>query len=286
VLGDAQKIPARAKVDSYPVIERYGVVFAFLGDEPTETRAPLLEIPEWDNPQWRASEVVTFELDAYFERSIENGLDPVHNEFVHALQGNIQFRPDRMSLTEHPWGSGLEVRMEPPKPGTTELEQLRDDDNLEHFGATSLHHGPNTLVTRINLSKDNSFIQYFFEQPVSASLTRIFFINMRNCLLDPAQDDRLQKINLAIADEDIAIVSELYPVRTPQSSTREILISGDECIGEYRSRLKDWENRGWRIDTRALRQHNGDRAFAIPCPERRNSGNWVLDSVPLMPPAK
>ncbi|MDP6150904.1 MAG: Rieske 2Fe-2S domain-containing protein, partial [Gammaproteobacteria bacterium] len=31
---NGSKIPARAKVDSYPVIERYGIVFAFLGDLP------------------------------------------------------------------------------------------------------------------------------------------------------------------------------------------------------------------------------------------------------------
>src|SRR5690606_2687600 len=32
--------PARAKVDSYPVQEKYGIVFAFLGDLPEEERPP------------------------------------------------------------------------------------------------------------------------------------------------------------------------------------------------------------------------------------------------------
>ena len=40
-LGADGNIPARAKVDSYPVIERYGIVFAFLGDLPEAERAPL-----------------------------------------------------------------------------------------------------------------------------------------------------------------------------------------------------------------------------------------------------
>ncbi|HHQ14428.1 MAG TPA: aromatic ring-hydroxylating dioxygenase subunit alpha, partial [Chromatiales bacterium] len=35
-----QKPPARAKVDSYPVQEKYGIVFAFLGDLPEEQRPP------------------------------------------------------------------------------------------------------------------------------------------------------------------------------------------------------------------------------------------------------
>jgi phenylpropionate dioxygenase-like ring-hydroxylating dioxygenase large terminal subunit len=283
VLGDDGKIPARAKVDSYPVVERYGIVFAFLGDEPEPSRAPLFEIPEWEQSEWRASGLVTFDIDAYFERSIENGLDPVHNEFVHALQGNIRFLPDNMTLTKHDWGSGIKVRMEPPEPGSTKLEYLRNDADLENFGATSFHHGPNTLVTKITLSLENSFVQYFFEQPISSRLTRIFFINMRNCLLDPSQDDRLQKINLAIAEEDITVISELYPVRTPEVSNREILMTGDECIGKFRDQLKSWQDRGWRIDMKAMQETAGDVAYAVPCPDRRTSKNWVLETVPVHP---
>ena len=33
-IGYGEKTPPRAKVDSYPVQEKYGIVFAFLGDEP------------------------------------------------------------------------------------------------------------------------------------------------------------------------------------------------------------------------------------------------------------
>jgi phenylpropionate dioxygenase-like ring-hydroxylating dioxygenase large terminal subunit len=281
-LPEGSKVPGRAKVDSYPVIERYGIVFAFLGDLPEEERPPLFDIPQWDQEGWRASGLVTFELDAYFERSIENGLDPVHNEFVHDLQGNIRFKPDDMTVDTDAWGTKVYVRMDPPKMGTTQLENLRNDDEPEHFGASSYHSGPNTLVTKIDLSKNNSFVQYFFEQPIDASHTRIFFINLRNCMLEKENDQRLQNINLAIAEEDIAIVSELYPKRTPETSTKEILIVGDECIGAYRQHLKTWESRGWRIDLKALRHHDGDVAFAIPSPERRTSKGWVLDTVPLV----
>jgi hypothetical protein len=126
-------------------------------------------------------------------------------------------------------------------------------------------------------------VQYFFEQPVDDSHTRIFFINMRNCMLEEQNDARLQQINLAIAGEDIAVVSRLNPVRTPAVSTREILVVGDECIGGYRKHLKTWEHRGWRIDRNRLRETAGDVAYAIPSPARRTEKNWVLDAVPLMP---
>jgi phenylpropionate dioxygenase-like ring-hydroxylating dioxygenase large terminal subunit len=282
-LGADASIPARAKVDSYPVVERYGIVFAFLGDLPEAERCRPPEIPEWRQSGWRDSGLVVFEVGAYFERSIENGLDPAHNEFVHTLQGNIRFRPERTHVVEDEWGSTVFVRMDPPKPGTTQLENLRNDLDPEHFGASTLHYGANTLVTRINLSKDNAFVQYFFEQPLDESRTRIFFINMRNCMPEERDDERLRKINIAIAEEDIRVITRLNPVRTPETSTKEILVTGDECIGAYRRHLAKWESRGWRMDWRKLRQTAGDVAYAIPCPGRRESKNWVLDAVPLAP---
>jgi phenylpropionate dioxygenase-like ring-hydroxylating dioxygenase large terminal subunit len=282
-LGADASIPARAKVDSYPVVERYGIVFAFLGDLPETGRCPPPEVGEWGQSSWRDSGLVVFEVGAYYERSIENGLDPSHNEFVHTLQGNIRYRHERAQVTEDEWSSTVFVRMDPPKPGTTQLENLRNDLDPEHFGASTLHYGANTLVTRINLSKNNTFVQYFFEQPVDEARTRIFFVNMRNCMLDDASDERLRKINLAIAEEDIRVVTKLSPVRTPEVSTKEVLVSGDECIGAYRRHLRKWEAAGWRLDWKKLRETAGDVAYAIPCPARRETKNWVLDPAPLMP---
>ena len=47
-----------------------------------------------------------------------------------------------------------------------------------------------------------------------------------------------------------------------------------------------WDARGWKIDTDALQARKGKTAFAIPCPARRNSGNWAIDPVPLVPGAR
>ena len=47
-LDQGQKIPPRAKVDSYPTLEKYGLVFAFLGDLPAGERPPFMEVEEWE----------------------------------------------------------------------------------------------------------------------------------------------------------------------------------------------------------------------------------------------
>lgn len=285
-LGDDETPPARAKVDSYPVQEKYDIVFAFLGDLPEEERPPLVDVPEWGQEGWRANKLLVFEVPTFYERSMENGLDPSHNEFVHPAQGSPNMRKDLarqpMEMTDVPWGSQFLIKFDNKEKGT---EALGDVATLAppEVTAGSGFVGPNQMITWINFSADSRFSQYFFEAPVNEGLTRVFFVNMRSFLLEPENDDRLTKVNAIVAQEDIDILGELDPVRTPPTPSEEVLIRSDGAVSRYREGLREWTERGWRIDMRSLREQRGDRAFAIPCPARRTSKNWVQHTIPLIP---
>jgi hypothetical protein len=75
-------------------------------------------------------------------------------------------------------------------------------------------------------------------------------------------------------------------VKTPPNNTKEILVPGDSVLLRYREFLADWDSRGWRIDSKRLQDERLGTAFAIPSPGRRESGNWVLDPIPLEPGGK
>lgn len=279
-----QKTPARAKVDSYPTEERYGILFAFLGDLPEEERPPIFDIEEFDDEKWRANEIVVFEVGAYYQRSIENGLDGAHNEFVHPLQGapsiieTLRRRPLEVDDVP-PWGSEFFYPASGSKSEETKLIGAGEGSTW----AGSAHHGPNCLITRIHFSSEKKFHQYFFEAPLGDGRTRIFFVNMRCFLMDPEMDQNLIDVNMRIAHEDIDIIENLDPVRTPDSTAKELLTSVDKPIMRYRQYLEEWDQKGWRIDWEELQNKRGDVAFAIPCPARRTEKNWILDAVPLMP---
>ena len=277
------KPPPRAKVDSYPIQEKYGIVFAFLGDLPEEERPPLYEIEEYDDPEWRASEVMILEVDCFYERSMENGVDPMHNEFVHPVQGNPKPIPGTTEFPDLEWGSGVTSYMY--ELGKKATEDMGMESNPDELWSGTWHHGPNTLRTWITFGKGRSLHQYFFEAPQNDNHTRIFFVNMRCFMLEPEHDQAVKEANLRVTTEDISILENLYPVRTPDTRTKEILTPGDKSIVRYRDYLDAWKARGWRIDTKAMQAHEGDVAYAIPCPARRTSGNWVLDEVPLLPAA-
>ena len=134
-----------------------------------------------------------------------------------------------------------------------------------------------------DISAENAFHQYLFEAPVNGTNTRIFFVNMRSWLLEDKYDDRIEKPTFDIVGEDIDVLQKLRPIRTPPTNSKEILVPGDAVILRYREWLSEWDANGWRIDTKQLEANRDDIAYTIPCPDRRESGNWVLDTVPLEP---
>jgi phenylpropionate dioxygenase-like ring-hydroxylating dioxygenase large terminal subunit len=287
-IGYGKKPPARAKIDSYPVQEKYGIIFAFLGDLPDEERPPLLDVEEYGQEGWRANSVLILDVDYHYERSIENALDPAHNEFVHPTHGFAGINRDTYKVNDydvedHEQGFGMWFMHKfnaPPLKGKTWGKVREDSGDLYAGGGT---YGPNTVITYINIQPGMGFRQYFFEQPVDPHRTRIFFLNMRNFMLDPAQDGPIHARNKAIAKQDIDILRELYPAMTPISNTKEVLMPADKAVVAYRDWLGRFDERGWRIDWEALQQRNGkSTAFAIPSPARRESGNWVLEPVPLL----
>jgi phenylpropionate dioxygenase-like ring-hydroxylating dioxygenase large terminal subunit len=284
--GDDVTPPARAKVDSYPTQEKYGILFAFLGDLPESERPTICAIPEYEKDGWRVNHTVVFEVNAYYERSVENGLDAAHNEFVHPAQGspsiNETLRNHPIEIQEcPPWGSEFLVAYGKAKSEETRLLGATEGSTRAGSG----HHGPNALITRIIFSEDRAFAQYFFEAPIDESHTRIFFVNIRSFMMEDANDQKLIDINMKIAAEDITIIEALDPIRTPHCTTKEFLTPADRPIVRYREFLQEWEDKGWRIDQQEFRAKRGDVAFAIPSPDRREHKNWVLDSMPLMPGA-
>ena len=105
---------------------------------------------------------------------------------------------------------------------------------------------------------------------------------MRHFMLEPENDQRIIDVNMEVAQEDIDILVKLNPVRTPETMTKELLVPTDAPVVRYRELQKEWEQRGWRIDLKRLRELRGDVATVIPSPGRRTSGNWILDPVPLI----
>lgn len=279
------KIPQRTRIDSYPVQEKYGLVFAFLGDLPEAERPPILDIPEWHGAApdagWRAT-IQKFEWDIDYKRSMENSLDPVHNDFVHTTHGASSDDAAYPLMNETAWGAGVK-RESISKPLPDEkMREISGKREMGAGGAITGHHGPNQVYTLIKPAPHMGIHQYLFECPIDEAHTRLFLVNTRNFMPEPENDERMTGRNAFVAAQDRAVLEDLAPIRSPRSNTHELFQHYDVAVGRYRKFLKEWEARGWRIDVDKLNETRMRVAYAVPSPQRRQNKGWVIDAVPLM----
>jgi len=271
-LPDGEKIPASARVDAYPVEERYGLVFVFLGDLPEAERPPILAVPEWEADGWTTI-TMEYHWRAHYERIMENGVDATHAEFSHAdasaMIGDFQRGGQtQYTLTEPtgPWDGGY----------TIDSPQLTLTQG--YLGAV---HG----WAHMNFSLGNErgdFRFYYYVTPIDETACRRYLLHARNFLHGEKMDAELVKTNWKFEKEDRDLLEAMRPVVPPTDRAHDLLQPEEQIMARYRKYLRQWEKNGWRIDTGALDRLGAEQACVIPSPARREGGRWVLDSTPMV----
>ncbi len=286
-LGPNPKIPSRTRIDAYPVKEQHGIVFAFLGDLPEAERPPIIDVKEWGQEGW-TSTLQTYTVKCNYERSIENGIDPAHNEFVHDTHGykgeDQEYKIGDMRIVKSSdWGQGFWHTFNAPTlPDEAKFKEARKQAGDLEVGTG--YHGPSHVWTYIHLSEENWMHQYLIERPIDEMNSEIFLLCMRNCYTDEKFDQNVMDRNQYVAEQDVTIVENLHPMITPDTNTKEFMLPADKCILLYRESLKEWEQNGWKIDSDAVAATAHKVAYAIPSPARREQKGWVLDTIPLTRP--
>jgi len=272
---------ARAQVDSYPTEERYGIVFVFLGDLPEAERPPIMEITQWGQKGWRPT-LASYQWKANYRRLVENALDFSHPEYVH-LVGRKGADPDYhvpdYEIEENEWGAGAEVTFTRPKG----MWRFAGEGTKSSTTAGTTFFGPNQLVTKIHIGPKMKTYQYMFEAPIDEYNVRTFLVNCRDFFINPIFDGMANSRNMKIAEEDRVIAEAIEPVIGRETSSADLSVKADKIQMNYRRKLKEWEAKGWRIDTEAIGAgYPGKDFYVIPGPRRRESGNWVFRPVPMM----
>ncbi len=280
------RIPARARIDTYPVEDRYGLVHVFLGDLPAAERPPIMPIPEYGEPGWHAS-TEDYVGAGDYRRTIENGLDPAHNEYVHPTHGfsgtRADYRVPELRIDRRPWGSGFITQyFSPPlKDEQMKAASGRSDDATIEAGTH--HHGPTCMITSIHPTGTHFIHQNVFKTPIDARNIRTFLVQTRNFLLGAEHDARFMSRNSVVREQDRVVLNDLEPYFMPDSNAHELLMPADLAVATYREYLRDWDRRGWRIDVARVEAERPDRAYVIPSPARKSDPRgWVLAPVPTL----
>lgn len=77
------KVPPSAYVDAYPVHERHGIVWIWMGAKERANPDDIFTLPQFDDPAWHMHHGGALHIDSNYLNVAENLVDPAHVSFVH-----------------------------------------------------------------------------------------------------------------------------------------------------------------------------------------------------------
>lgn len=276
-------IPKKARVDAYPVQERYGLVWLFLGDLPPEERPPLPPLPEFGNPSWRAV-YGEFKWNAHYTRVVENGVDIAHTPFVHVNSFGNKDEPqiEEYDVLLTDWSGSAAVNLKPPPPkGLWKFFLTKDRPDVR---VNVSFYMPSVTRLEVNLGR-SKLIVFSANTPIDDRTTISRWIQLRNFFTHPWADGDARKRTLKIFREDRRLVEGQRPELLPYDLAAELHVSSDALQIAYRKLRKKYLDLGWGIATHLIKSdYSSHQAVVIPSPARRQvpelARAWVHKEVP------
>jgi renierapurpurin 18,18'-hydroxylase len=175
-----QKLP-RACTRSYPVREQYGIIFVFPGDSNLAEPTPLIEIPQFDDPDWFMVPIGA-EFQAHFSICNENTMDVFHGHLHKNIQG--WFNPVLIKLEDTDTHVSADYQVSYRSP-LTKILGLSDTHETTTRVISVRYEYPNY----INSLQGTGYI-YLMRSPVAVDRSQsfaLFFLRIRlpRWLLDP-----------------------------------------------------------------------------------------------------
>ena len=244
------RIPPSAVVRSYPVVDRWGLVWIWMGNADLSDDNLIINIENYDNPDWKVTtgDALTFACNYLY--IMDNLLDPSHVAWVHrasfAAPGTdntqLEITETDDGLVVHRWIYGNE-----PPPFYAPLVQFEGNcDRYQHYEA----HYPCTAINKgvyVPAGKGGPdfkideltyvMISYHFMTPIDANNTRYHWLQHRNTEPDN------EEVTASIASDARAAFLEdrdvLEAVHTgiANETTRHLDLGLDAASLQFRRKL-------------------------------------------------
>ena len=193
-------IPNRARVRRYPIEERYGFVWIWMGDAEAADPGLILDIPNYDDPTWGKTDRGALDIRCHYLWVTDNLLDPSHVAWVHVTSfGGAGTDNAPLDITDTEQGlvvwRWIEDRPPPPYYGPF-LAFDGNCDRKQHYEvrlpSIAINKSIYTPVGTGGSDSDlpaNAFVNYSynFMTPVDEDHTLYFWFQHRNSRPDDAE---------------------------------------------------------------------------------------------------
>jgi vanillate O-demethylase monooxygenase subunit len=227
-------IPPKLRLQSYPVEERYGLIWTRLVDDGPR---PLPDFEEWNDPDFLQVLPDSVEMNASAGRQIEGFLDVSHFAFVHVKSFGERTNPEVPNYPVTLTSKGFRADyVSTVSNYPTHLKHL----NPPGFRWRRLFEVflPFTAKLSVTFPNDGQLHILNAACPVSARQTRLFVPICRNFDKDAPLQDTLD-FNHQVFHEDKEIVEQQYPEDLPIDLHDEVHIRADRSSITFRQRLAE-----------------------------------------------
>ena len=227
------RVPGRARVKSYPVADRYRLLWIWMGDPQKANPDEIFPIENYENPRWGATDGGVLDIDCNYLWVADNLLDPSHVAWVHVTSfagAGTDDQPLTVEKTERGVLVSRWIFGQMPSPYYADLVKFQGPcDRLQYyemcFPAIALNKSVYTPVGtggpgKPPVSKTYVNISYNFMTPIDENRTRYFWFQHRNT--DPDDKEISERMNAgarAAFEEDrdvlVAVHNGMANMATP-----------------------------------------------------------------------
>ncbi len=129
--------PRRAVVRSYPVIDRYNLLWIWMGDPEQADPDKIFKIENFDNTNWGCTDGGTLPIECNYLWVADNLLDPSHVAWVHVTSfagGGTDDQPLDMEKTDRGVIVSRWIHGQPPSPYYKDLVHFEGNcDRKQHY---------------------------------------------------------------------------------------------------------------------------------------------------------
>ncbi|MBW4561626.1 MAG: aromatic ring-hydroxylating dioxygenase subunit alpha [Mojavia pulchra JT2-VF2] len=242
-------IPKKARLNTYPVQEKYGFIWLFWGDLPEKERPPIPLLPEFDTPGWRA---VYGELqwNTHYTRVLENAIDISHVPFIHrnSIGSGIADQPsiEEYDVRVGEWSASATVTANQSNKTRGFWKTILNRQESRPLRVTLSFYMPSISRLEFDFPIGHFKIILFIAHiPIDANTTLSKWIVLRNFITLPFADRDARKRALKTMLEDKPIIESQIPKVVPNHLTGELHVPSDNLSIVYRKFRKKCLDMGW-----------------------------------------
>ena len=186
-------IPAAALVRAFPLENRYGLLWIWMGEPAGAARQAIHHIPHWDDPTWGRNQGEAMTMACNYLHITDNLLDPSHVSWVHQSSfGNADYQETKVDTLVAENGITVSRWMHDLAPAPFYEPFLKFKGNCDRKQQYEVRFPSHAFIRAIftppgsggddQALHQDAFIMdsYNFMTPIDASNTRYYWFQMRN----------------------------------------------------------------------------------------------------------